>query len=69
MHFLHKFVESAKKALKKPLKIVDGHQGNCKMDTFDGGHKSKMEISKLGLAQSGGIMGAAPNLPYSALLG
>lgn len=67
--FVYKSADSAKKALKEPSKTVDGHQVNCKMATSDGGHKAKMDMSDLALAQSGGIVGAAPNLPYSALSG
>ncbi|KAI5065662.1 hypothetical protein GOP47_0020357 [Adiantum capillus-veneris] len=65
--FVYKSAESAKKALKDPSKTIDGHQVNCKMATSDGGHKPKMDMSDL-VAQSGGIVGAAPNLALSGLL-
>lgn len=67
--FVYKSADSAKKALKDPSKTIDGHQVNCKMATSDGGQKTKMDSSDLALAQSGGIVGAAPNLSYSALSG
>ncbi|KAH7435090.1 hypothetical protein KP509_06G048800 [Ceratopteris richardii] len=67
--FVYKSTESAKKALKDPLKTIDGHQLNCKMATSDGSQKTKMDALDLGLAQAGGLVGSAPNLQYSALSG
>ncbi|KAH7435092.1 hypothetical protein KP509_06G048900 [Ceratopteris richardii] len=67
--FVYKSTESAKKALKDPIKTIDGHQVNCKMATSDGSQKPKMDTADLGLVQTGGLVGSAPNLPYAALSG
>ncbi|KAH7431315.1 hypothetical protein KP509_08G042400 [Ceratopteris richardii] len=67
--FVYKSTESAKKTLKDPIKTIDKHHVNSKMATSDGSQKPKMDTADLGLVQTGGLVGSAPNLPYAALSG